>query len=74
MKIVRIEKGLGVALPEDTVRALDLHEGDEVQLAITRAPKPLSPEQRAAALAGLDRFFGLAPAGFKFDRDEANER
>lgn len=74
MKIVRIDQGLAVQLPEATVHALDLHEGDEVHVSITRPPRELSPEEVAASMARLDALRGLMPADFKFDREEANAR
>jgi antitoxin MazE len=67
---------LAVRLPQPVVEALDLKEGDSIEieaagsrsLEITKAPGPRE------LLARLRKYRGRLPAGFKFDRLEANER
>jgi antitoxin MazE len=77
--LVRIAKwgnSLAIRLPAIVVEALQLHEGDEVEihavdareLAIARKPG------REQLLERLRAFRGRLPADFKFDRDEANAR
>jgi antitoxin MazE len=67
---------LAVRLPAAVVEALDLKEGDDIELyvadgrelAVSRKPG------RAELLKRLRQFRGRLPADFKFDRDEANAR
>jgi antitoxin MazE len=79
MIVTRIGDSLAVALPADEVDRLGLKEGDEVMVEVRRAVKAepaedvrkLSPEEW---LKRMERFSGMLPDDFKFDRDEANER
>lgn len=67
---------LAVRLPRPVVEALNLKEGDSVEIhalgtrtfAIEKAPSP------RALLARLRKYRGRLPADFHFDRLEANER
>ncbi|HVY17875.1 MAG TPA: AbrB/MazE/SpoVT family DNA-binding domain-containing protein [Rhodopila sp.] len=67
---------LAVRLPAAVVEALELQEGDEIeihvadarQLGIARKPG------REELLKRLRTFRGRLPSDFKFDRDEANAR
>jgi antitoxin MazE len=76
MRIARWGNSLAVRLPAAVVEALELKEGDEIeihvadarQLAIARKPG------REDLLKRLRAFRGRLPADFKFDRDEANAR
>ncbi|KQT31842.1 AbrB family transcriptional regulator [Sphingomonas sp. Leaf412] len=75
MKIDRWGDSLAVRIPPDVAEALGLKEGDEVEVAAavpTGTAK--DPAERAAAIATLRSLRGLVPAGFRFDRDEANAR
>jgi len=86
MKVQRWGDDLAVKLPRHMVNSLGLREGDDV--AVTKAPasRPdqlaeLSVETSEArsrrvaqALARLAANASPAPPGFRFDRDEANER
>lgn len=77
MKLEKTSDGYVVQVPDDVVAALGLHEGDAVQLvkpAIVRLD--VSEAQRAWA---IDTMRELArnnplPAGYKFDREDANAR
>lgn len=79
MKISKWGNSLAVRLPGAVVQALGLAEGDEVQieqaqsgvLQISRAPSTDELWARLHLLRSAGR--GL-PAGFKFNREEANER
>ena len=67
---------LAVRLPAAVVEALELKEGDEIEIHVADgrdfgiARKP----GRDELLARLRAFRGRLPADFKFDRDEANAR
>ena len=67
---------LAVRLPAAVVEALDLHEGDDVEITIADqhnmaiARKP----GRDELIRRLRAFRGRIPADFRFDRDEANAR
>jgi antitoxin MazE len=76
MQIAKWGNSLAVRLPAAVVEALQLREGDEIeihvadarQLDIARKPG------REELLERLRAFRGRLPADFKFDRDEANAR
>lgn len=76
MQVSKWGNSLAVRLPAAIVDALELKEGDEIeiyvadarQFGVTRKPR------RAELLTRLRRFRGRLPADFKFDRDEANAR
>ena len=77
--IVQVAKwgnSLAVRLPAAVVEALALKEGDEIEIQVAGArvfEVKKCPEAREL-LAQLRKFRGRLPAGFKFDRLEANER
>ena len=76
MQVAKWGNSLAVRLPAAVVEALNIKEGDEIdiQLAGARAfeiQKSPTPEE---LLARLRKFGGRLPVGFKFDRLEANER
>lgn len=76
MRVAKWGDSLAVRLPAAVVEALELKEGDEIeihavgarQFGITRKP------DRDELLRRLDAFRGRLPEDFKFDRDEANAR
>jgi antitoxin MazE len=76
MKVSRWGNSLAVRLPATVVEALDLDEGDEIELlalderelAVRRKPR------KEELLERLRAYRGWLPADFKFDREEANER
>ena len=76
--VVRVAKwgnSLAVRLPASVVDALDLKEGDDVELAFDQANKAkiIRQPSRQELIERLRAFRGRMPAGFSFDRDEANE-
>jgi antitoxin MazE len=76
MRISKWGDGLVVRLPAAVVKALKLKEGDEIEIRIARerefeVRRDLSKNK---ALARLRRLRRPLPAGFVFDRDEANAR
>lgn len=76
MKVAKWGNSLAVRLPQPVVDALELAEGDEIEvcvagarvLEIGRAPGDEDLLQR------LRRLRGALPKGFRFDRLEAHER
>jgi antitoxin MazE len=76
MQVSKWGNSLAVRLPKSLVEALDLKEGDEIELRpVTKAALEVSRNTaRRAALERLRAFEGLLPADYKFDRDEAHER
>jgi antitoxin MazE len=76
MQVAKWGNSLAVRLPKVVVDALELKEGDDIEvrvldareLAVARKP------DRQELLDRLDAFRGLLPADWKFDRDEANAR
>jgi len=76
MRVAKWGNSLAIRLPATVVEALDLKEGDDVEIraADSRefdvARKPSTDE----LIARLRKYRGLLPADFKFSREEANER
>lgn len=76
MQVAKWGNSLAVRLPTAVVEALELKEGDDIDISVAGARSfevSKSPSSREL-LARLRRFRGRLPAGFKFDRLEANER
>ena len=76
MQVAKWGNSLAVRLPRAVVEALQLKAGDEIEITVggVRRFKVTPDRRREKALAGLRRFRGRLPAGFKFDREAANER
>ena len=76
MRVSKWGNSLAIRLPSIVVEALELKEGDDVEIRaagngeLSVAKKP----NREELIARLRKYRGLLPADFKFDRDEANER
>lgn len=76
MQVAKWGNSLAVRLPVAVVEALELKEGDEIEIrvedgrsfAVSRKPS------REALLKRLRAFRGRLPPDFKFDREEANAR
>jgi antitoxin MazE len=76
MQVAKWGNSLAVRLPAAVVEALGLKEGDEIEIQVAGS-RSFAVSKRPAArelLARLRRFRGRLPAGFKFDRLEANGR
>ncbi len=76
MQVSKWGNSLAVRLPAAVVEALTLKEGDEIEIYVAGA-RVFEIEKRPEAhelLERLRKFRGRLPAGFKFDRLEANER
>ena len=76
MQVAKWGNSLAVRLPAAVVEALALKEGDEIEIHVAdaRAFAVALKPGREELLKRLRAFRGRLPAGFKFDRDEANAR
>jgi antitoxin MazE len=76
MQVAKWGNSLAIRLPRAIVEALGLKAGDEIEITVsgTRRFEVARDRSREKALAGLRKFRGRLPAGFRFDRDEAHER
>lgn len=76
MQVSKWGNSLAVRLPAAVVEALELKEGDEIEIHVADA-RELSVARkpgREELLKRLRAFRGRLPADFTFDRDEANAR
>lgn len=74
MRVAKWGSGLAVRLPTSVVEALDLREGDDIEIVVDGARR-FALRRRPGhqeLLARLRSFRGRLPADFKFSRDEAN--
>ncbi len=76
MQVAKWGNSLAVRLPAAVVDALELKEGDEVEIHVagSREFGVVRKPNRNEFLKRLRAFRGRLPADFKFDRDEANAR
>jgi antitoxin MazE len=76
MQVSKWGNSLAVRLPAAVVEALDLKEGDDVQITVAgkRDFRIERDRSREEALQRLKSLKWKLPPGFKFDREEANER
>jgi antitoxin MazE len=76
MRVAKWGNSLAVRLPTAVVEALELKEGDEIELHVADARELAIARKpgRDELLRRLRAFRGRLPADFKFDRDEANAR
>jgi antitoxin MazE len=76
MQVSKWGNSLAVRLPKALVDELGLKPGD--QLKIVEASKAQiaveKVDKRAEFLKRMEQFHWPVPEGYKFDRDEANER
>ena len=76
MQVAKWGNSLAVRLPSTVVEALQLKEGDDIEIHVAGA-RTFEVKRSASArelLARLRKYRGALPADFKFDRLEANER
>ncbi len=76
MRVAKWGNSLAVRLPTAVVQALELKEGDNIEIEVAGArrfeiKKALGPRK---LLARLRKYRGRLPADFRFDRMEANAR
>jgi len=76
MQVSKWGNSLAVRLPAAVVEALELKEGDEIEIHVAGAREfgVARKPGREDLLARLRAFRGRLPADFRFDRDEANAR
>jgi len=76
MQVAKWGNSLAVRLPAAVVEALDLKEGDNIEIEVSGARHfeiKKAPGTREL-LARIRKYRGRLPADFKFDRLEANAR
>ena len=75
MQVTKWGNSLAVRLPATVVQALELKEGEEIELHVVgeRTFEVARKAQPAEPLARLRRLRGRLPADFRFDRLEAHE-
>ncbi len=76
MRVSKWGKSLAIRLPVSLVKALQLREGDEVEIVVSdeRTFQVRRKPGQEAIFARLRQFRGKLPADFKFDREDANVR
>jgi antitoxin MazE len=76
MQISRWGNSLAVRLPASVVEALDLKEGDDIEILIAGDRSFAIDRKRSVAerLELMRRFRHRLPTDFRFHRDSANER
>ena len=76
MRVSKWGSSLAVRLPKALVEALKLSPGDELKV-VEAAKGRIAVEKvdkRAEFVRQVEQFHFPLPEGYKFDRDEANER
>jgi antitoxin MazE len=76
MQVAKWGNSLAVRLPSSVVEALELREGDDIEIVVDD-PRTFAVRKKPGADALLERvrqLRGRLPADFKFSRDEANEK
>jgi len=76
MQVSKWGNSLAIRLPQAVVEALQLKEGDEIEISVagTRAFVVDRDRRRGRALEILRNSNWKFPAGWKFDREAANQR
>jgi antitoxin MazE len=76
VQVAKWGNSLAVRLPSSVVEALELKEGDQIEIRVAGARAFEVARDRSAerALARLRKLRRPLPAGFAFSRDDANER
>ena len=76
MQVSKWGNSLAVRLPAEVVEALNLKEGDQIEIRIADKHEfeVRRDPSRQKALARLRRLRRPLPAGFVFDREDANAR
>ena len=75
MKVAKWGNSLAIRIPAAVVEALELKEGDDVELRPAgMRTMDVDKKDREALLARLRKYRGLLPRDFKFDRAEIHER
>jgi antitoxin MazE len=76
VRVAKWGNSLAVRFPKALVDGLRLKAGDELRIvaASTNEIVVEKRDRRAEFLKAMEQFNWPAPGGYKFDRDEANER
>jgi antitoxin MazE len=76
VQVSRWGNSLAIRLPRLVVEALNLKPGDEIEVTVAgvRRFEISRDRSRDEAVARLRKYRGRLPAGFRFDRDDANAR
>ncbi len=76
MQVARWGNSLAIRLPASIVEALELREGDDIEIRIAgqRTFDIQRDKERERALERIRAMRKPIPPGWKFDREEANER
>jgi antitoxin MazE len=76
MQVSKWGNSLAVRIPSAVVDALDLKEGDDIEISIAGSHdlKIERNSRRDKALERLRQTKWTLPPGWKFEREEANER
>jgi antitoxin MazE len=76
MQVAKWGNSLAIRLPAAVVEALKLKEGDQIEIRIAgmREFEVSRDRSKEEALARLRKLRRPLPPGFRFDRQEANER
>jgi antitoxin MazE len=76
MQVSKWGDSLAVRLPETLVEKMGLRDGDELDIVESSKEKVVveKVDRRVRFLKDMEQFRWPAPKGYKFDRDEANER
>lgn len=76
MQVSKWGNSLAVRIPASVVEALNLKEGDDVEIVVTdeRTLAVQHDKRREEALAHLRSANWEVPPGWRFNREEANER
>ncbi|MBX9989006.1 AbrB/MazE/SpoVT family DNA-binding domain-containing protein [Phreatobacter oligotrophus] len=76
MRVAKWGNSLAVRLPQAVVEALNISEGDEIEMNVVgeRAVEIGRTAGREELLARLRQYRGALPRTFRFDRLEAQDR
>jgi antitoxin MazE len=76
MKLAKWGNSLAIRLPSSVVEALDLKDGDDIEIEVVgaRQLEVKRSEDSRQVLARLKKFRGRLPPDFRFDRLDANAR
>ena len=76
MQVARWGNSLAIRLPAVVVEALELREGDQIEVRVAgdRAFEVRRDRSAERAMARLRRLRRPLPPGFTFSREDANER
>jgi antitoxin component of MazEF toxin-antitoxin module len=76
MRIFELDDSLVVRLPETLVQKMSLRDGDELAIVESSKEKVVveKVDRRVRFLKDMEQFRWPVAKGYKFDRDEANER